>query len=657
MRNAHAESKGGTLTSVMIRVVVSCMFVMSAPVLAQKEAGAKDPVDEAKPPIATLQEIVIVGTRSERPLAESPVQVQVIKKEDIAAAADTNAADAVSRIVGVHIDTTVRTGSSPQIQGFGSKHVLVLIDGRRANGRLADDFDLSRIPASQIERIEVLKGASSILYGSDAIGGVINIVTKRPAKGFAGELTVSRDSLHRDEAAFGLSAGNDYVRARIDASHQRGPSFDIDANDAGQTGYGFERSNGTLNLEVSATNRLKFITMLSSEDSGSEGIAVGSGGAVLDRTSKGRGRSGAVGAVYEPSDASEIRMEFGESQRVYGFKDDQRDADRLDRRLDSEEQSRDTSVIASHSFSAAHETVAGVEYADQEFVSNQMSEGPRERQRTNAFLQHEWEALDNVTLVPGVRHDDDSQFGGQLSKALAIRSDIGNTVVVRASYGEGYRAPSFSELYLRFENLSSNYQVQGNPDLQPESSRNYQLNASWEPDERFWFSVGVFENRVRDLIATIRTQPTGVLLINYANVDKVLSRGVEASGRWQFERSLSLGLDYTFLDAMDEVRKRALEGRPMHSGVTRLRYDHVGSGFNAALSMNLVGKRPYYIEERGTTRTEWAKSYRSVGVRFGKTLGERLELFAGGRNLTDENQETYHPVPPRSWFGGATATF
>lgn len=601
-----------------------------------------------------IPEVVIIGTRSERPLKDATVPVRVVHRKDTQAAGDTTAAEAVSRVVGVQIDTTTRTGQTPQIQGFGSKHVLVLVDGRRVTGRLADDFDLSRIPVSSIERIEVLKGASSVLYGSDAIGGVINIVTRKPRQGLHGETQLSRDTLNRNEAGFSVSGGNDRVTARLNANHQKGPSFDLDPKDIATTGNAYERNIVQFQLNGKITPNLNLSTKMEGDETTTNGISIGAGNSVIDMKTKGQGRTAAVGGTYFLGDASEVRIDLGESRRKYELLDDQREGTASDRHLTSKEITHDGSAIVSSRFTPGHETTAGVEVSDQTFSNNQIRNGSKSRTRESLFAQHEWSIVPHFRIAPGLRYDVDSQFDEQLSKALAIRFDPNGDVIIRTSYGEGYRAPSFSELYLSFANQARGYRVEGNPNLTPERSRSIQSSVAWQATTDLWFSLGVFTNKVHDLIGTVRSQPADVLLIDYANIDSVLTKGIETAARANINKNLSLGFDYTFLEARDEANQRMLEGRAMHSGSIQTRYEDV-SGFSAAIAMGLVGRRPFYTQTPTGLTTDWARSYRSVNLRLAQNFGETFEVFGGVKNLTNETQEKFTPVPPRAYFGGVSA--
>jgi outer membrane receptor for ferrienterochelin and colicins len=599
-------------------------------------------------------EIVVIGTRAARPIKDSPVPVRVIDKREIEAAGDATAADAMTRIAGVQVDTAVRTGQTPQIQGFGSKHVLVLIDGRRADGRSTDDFDLARIPASSIERIEVLKGASSVLYGSDAIGGVINIVTRRPKRGLHAGARASRDSLGRNDGLLSITGGGEAATARLDASHQLGPAYVLEPDDAATTGNAYERNNVQLEVIGTPTEGVELSARAFGDEATSEGVALGAGKALIDMRTNGAGRGGKVGARFRGDDG-EVRLDAGESRRTYRLRDDQRGDDASDRRLDSREVTRDGTLLGSLAYAGVHETIAGVEAARLRFESSQIRDEVKEKGRGSVFLQHEWRPLDSLRLVPGARLDHDSQFGEQLSKALAARFDPIETVVLRASYGEGFRAPSFSELYLSFANQARGYRVEGNPELAPERSRSVQASVAVQPDADLWLSLGGFVNQVRDLIGTVRTQPSGVLLVDYANIESVRTQGVEASGRARVGGKLTLGLDYMFLEARDEARDRMLEGRAMHSGNVLARYESAEKGVNAAFVMALVGRRPFYTESPTGSSTHWARAYRAASLRFAKRFGETLELFTGIRNLTDETQEKLAPIPPRSYYAGVGA--
>jgi outer membrane receptor for ferrienterochelin and colicins len=408
---------------------------------------------------------------------------------------------------------------------------------------------------------------------------------------------------------------------------------------------------------VRPRERLELSVAVASEDATSAGVGLGAGRTLLDRDSKVRGRSERLGARYRTEDDGELRLELSEAERVYGFAEDHRESERLDRRLDSREDSRELSLVGSQSYLSAHETVLGVEGGMQQFESNQMASGSKQRDRSSAFTQHEWRPMSGLALVPGVRYDHDSQFGEQLSKAFTLRVDPVETVQARISYGEGYRAPSFSELYLDFDNQAVNYRVRGNEDLRPETSRSVQASLSWQANADLWLSVGVFGNRVKDLIATQRRQPDGVLLIDYANVDSVRNQGVEASGRVRSAKGLTLGFDYTFLEARDETRRRQLEGRAMHFGSVQARHEAQSLGLTTAFVMSLVGRRPIYVDMPSGQTTEWAKAYRAATLRIEKRVGENLQVFTGVRNLTDEAQERLHPALPRSYFAGTGASW
>ncbi len=604
-------------------------------------------------------EVVVVGTRSARALKDSTVPVRVISRKELDAAGDITAADALARTPGVLVHTSYR-GQTVEIQGLSSKHVLVLVDGKRVLGRLGDEFDLSRIPAEQIERIEILKGASSVLYGSDAIGGVINVIMRRPKKGWRARARTSHDSLGRDELSLTSTGGYHSLHSGLGVVRQQGPAYDLNKSDLDTTANAYDKLSGTFEVGVDVNDDFSLAVEFSRELLATSGVST-RGRAIIDRASQAAGGSAKVSSSYHPGEHDELRFELYESQYNVESTEDQRRATDLDRRQFAAERLREASVIFSREFNPQHLSIIGAETQIQSIESDRVTDAGRGRARHSGFLQHEWRpgSVPGLRIVPGWRIDRDSQFGVSRTKALALRFDLTPEIVWRLSYGEGYRAPSFTELLLDFQNPSVGYRVAGNPELRPERSKSVQTGLTWEPWSLLWMSLSIFENRVRDLIAANgqKRDGEGTLLYTYANQERVLTRGVEVSGRLRVRDQWTLGLDYTFLRARDETKARTLAGRPQHSGTAQVYYSLPASGWGASLTTNFVGKRPVYVEGVTGEVTDWAAANRLSNLRLHKKWGQIFEIFGGIRNITNEYDSMFNPVAPRSYFTGIGATF
>lgn len=613
------------------------------------------------PEIVLGQETIVVsGTRTPRALKDLPVAVQVIRRDDIQKSGDTTAADAVSQ-AGLTTTPSFR-GVGATIQGLSAAHVLVLVDGKRMGGKLAGTDDLERIPSEQIERIEVLKGASSVLYGSDAIGGVINIITKRPPLGVSGRSRITHSSNGREELSLGAGRGSETYRAGFFADHRRGEPFDLDTSDMDTTGSGFRKTRGGIDLDADLTGSFSLNSGVQVERLVTDGISTTAGGAVIDRET----RTDVHSIMLEPkmsiSKTEELRFELRGSRTVDVYEEDQRSDDALDKREDSTEWLREGALVYSNQVTATNEFVAGIDGLVQSMTSDRLDSGRGSRVRKSLMFQHEWRDSQSprLYLVPGVRVDHDSQFGRKATKKIAVRYDLSTSVIVRASYGEGYRAPTFKETLLDYENQSVGYHISGNPDLRPEQSQSAQLGVARTISKHLWASLTLFDNQIRDLITTeVQSETAGKTTFTHVNAERVRTSGVETSVRVTSPVGIFAGLDHTLMRARDLSRDRDLGGRPKHAGSARLGYeDHDDEkGFTAVMSLTAVGPRQEYAMERGSEFSSRASAFRSLSLRLARHIGRSFELFVGGRNLTNEYDKTSNPVAPRNYYGGAAAVF
>jgi outer membrane receptor for ferrienterochelin and colicins len=604
--------------------------------------------------------IVVTGTRAPRALKESVVPVQVIGRDEIERAGDATAADSVARTSGVIVLPDVR-GSGASIQGLSSKHVLVLVNGRRMAGRVTSGDDLERIPADQIERIEIVKGASSVLYGSDAIGGVINVITRPPRRGIAARVRTSHDSLQRNEGAAAIDVGNAAARGQLQATRRVGAPYRLEGGDGPSTaGSGYDARSLRLDVEAEASPAWRIGGAYGYESQRTRAVSATGGGAVLDVGGRTETQTVSLTPQVELSSHEQLRFDVRGSRLVDFYDVDQRRADALDRHERSSERLTEGGLTYSNAFNERHELVAGVEGLNQRYGSDRLGAGEEKRDRTSAFAQDEWRPGEarRLYVVPGVRVDHDSQFDENVAKNLALRYDLTPALVARASYGEGYRAPSFTELYLDFQNPGVGYEVIGNPDLRPERSQSVQASLAYAFSSATWLSLGAFDNRIRDLITTAARAQTGdKLTFAYVNAERARTRGFELAAHARADGGLEAGVAYTFLRARDLTQDRALADRPQHSGSVLAGYEHRGAGFATTATMTVVGKRPEYVEVGDADETHAAAGYRRLDLHARQRVGADVELLATGRNLTDEHQASFNPAAPRSYEIGLGAHF
>ncbi len=605
---------------------------------------------EATPPAARdapaeLESIVVTGTRTEHRQSDSPVPVQVISARDIVRSGARDVAELLEREGAVHVGRAAGRGTTIEIQGLSSEHVLVLVDGRRLNGRINGAIDLSRLRLAGVERIEIVKGPSSALYGADALGGVVNIITRdepEPASlRLRGGSQAQEAFTHAGLATrrWQLQGAGGYTRAR---------GYDLDPARAGEDGA----DTAGLVLSASASRPLgrhgdlglDFAWQLDD----SQRLDSGSGGALYDTTKRIEAVRGAVAPRFAVA-GGELRLEAWYQRYHDQFLQLQRGSDGNS----TDEETLDQVAAAGLQFDRGfgdHRLIVGAEHQLERLEADRIAQRA-ERDRQALFAQDEFTLLDGrLSLVPGLRYDRDSQFGDQFSPKLALRLELAADWLLRASYGHGYRAPDFKQLLLRFENGAAGYRVDGNQDLQPESSRGANLALTWLPGPRTEMHLSAFGQRVRDLIDIVLVESGEVQRYSYANISSARLWGAELQAQWRPRPPLQLRLGYSYLHSRDEDTGEALSGRPAHRV-------HAGVYLQQArwalgLRGNWVGERRFTVDTANgpPTAAGTASAYSLFDLRGVWRGWPAAEFALGIKNLFDAGDPDYLPITPRSTY-------
>lgn len=632
-------------------------------------AVAAEPIDEE-----VAEEVVITGTRTPTPRAESPVTTEVISRQDI----ESSGADTLAQLLEIQAGVQVYQGFGASVgvrlRGHESKHVLVLVDGQRTVGRVGGIVDLQRFPLDRIERVEIVKGASSALYGSDALGGVINLVTRGSRKGLEGDLTVSAGSYVTERvsdertplgAAAGALAGLDHLSLDAALGLRRGEA-DVRA-DLSLLGYdptpatpegpatagnGMKQAQAGLRgvWKMPGHNQIEASGVWLSRDS--LGTDAPGTGAVMDRLNRTETVDVTVGAlgVLHP------RWRLQSSLHGSWFRDQLRTDQRGTDALDAYSETRETLAEARLQVLAQpwdrYGFTAGVDLLAEDLAADRLVEGDGDRQRGAVYVQGDlrpkWGR--RFMVLPGFRVDADSRFGAFGSPKLAIRVDPAEALSVKMSFGAGYRAPDFRELFLYFENPGANYRVEGNPGLLPERSWGVTLDVETRPHDEVTVTVSGWYDDVTNLIQPTLFQDatTGTpQVFQYANVGRAAVRGASAVvGLGQGPISGSLG--YTYVNAWDLDLERPLSGRPAHQATASVRAAHKPSGLEGSVRSALVGPRPFDDGDQ----TLIAPTYLNFDAQAAVRIRDRVRIFVGVDNLLDAGDRLLDPLRPRRLYAG-----
>lgn len=633
-------------------------------------------------------EVVITGSRREERLAETTVATEVIGAEQIQGSGAETVAELLEEQPGIDVFDDVR-GQSVRLGGLDPEHVLILVDGERTVGRINGGLDLSRYTLDEVERIEIVRGASSALYGSDALGGVINIITRRAEDDWElrGRATYGYTDRHRSNLRSNFQGGpradddgqtlprDGYSGtydlsvtagrrarnwdARVSVGYHRLDAFDLDPRDAASNGTESTQWTASGRARVRLTSRadLHIRAGYSFRDTG----AIDQRGRVLfDRLTRTED--------LQVSVAPEVRLRNGlgmvRASIAYSRFSDQFLL-RLQENPPPTPSSKTTEDLLSvglrwaYPINDSHSLNIGYD-AFMERLDSQRLQRPGNRGRLAPYIQHEWTVSTEPYFVIslGARVDADSWFGSAVSPKLALRFDPNDDIVIRASVGRGFRAPDFRELLLNFsDNESIGYVVEGNPDLRPESSWSVNGGIEYRPHRRVWLALLGHFNRVDDLITTdtVGMRQSGATLYSYINIDEAQTAGGELRLRYRPIDEFEIDAGYTYLDARNLRDDSRLPGRARHRASLRMVYEHEGSDTRFLWRSQLVGPRAFTARnDAGDLEEVFSESYLSLDLRAEKRFGDHLKLFVGADNVMN-NGGVYLGVRPRTYYIGIAA--
>lgn len=599
---------------------------------------------------------VVSASRTELRPADSPVPASVITRQDIERSGARDLAELLALDPAVRVDRGVG-GAGVSIQGLEAQQVLILVDGQRLVGRVDGVLDVSRIPVDRIEQVEIVRGAGSVLYGSDALGGVINIRTRRAQRRIEADVSAQYGALRAaDVRAF---AGTSLRRAAISLSagvHRR-DAYDLDPSTPGTSGSGYLTWQVSGRADLRPHDRLKLVASGEYMRRRQDGVDEFPGGAVLDRTNL----TETALAQLTP----ELRLQritLRTSLQYSFFRDqfrlDQRRSDALNQYQDTREHLARLDVQLDARLPARHLLTSGGEVLYERLYSERLSGGVGDRVRGAVYVQDQWtpEGPLRASLVPALRFDADSQFGQALSPKLALLLQALPWLTLRASYGAGFRAPSFKELLLRFENPGAGYVVTGNLQLKPETAHGVNVGVELTPLPALTVSANFYHNTLSNLIQfdVAAGSTMGMQAFQYENIASAYTQGVEVGARLALGSVLRLDAAYVLTDARDAESGQELAGRPRHRGNLALSARSSEGELTFLVRAALIGQTPYYADDDGDGTEERidAPPYFPLEARLAVRVQKHVDCFIGMQNILDTGDKRFIQVPPRMAYLG-----
>jgi outer membrane receptor for ferrienterochelin and colicins len=623
--------------------------------LAGMAAAAEEPVNPAAS--QQLDQVVITATMTERDIEKAPGAIEVITRREIEETGAKTLADALEGATGLIVgrNEAGRT-KSPNIRGTGKRHSLVLIDGRRMSSGYKDFMDIDQIPLDIVDHIEVVRGAASALYGSDAIGGVVNVITRKTPEKLAAGLTL-QGGMHG-----GQGGGESKIRGSIGDSVGR-VGYLIAGSYAGKNGWdgdgripddgddetlgaaagrvGFtinERNNLLAGFEYTKKERdgMRFF-----ENKTQERDAVDQN---LNYFAQYNANPDALSnLMLRASHAgNDTRIKMSRSVNLTPEEDAKRGLDLFEGRL--------TRVMFDK-----HVVTAGLDFRREAIELATGALRNADADNTSAYLQDEYQILEPLYLLVGIRFDNHSDFGSRWTPRTSLVYSLRDNLRIKASYGTGFRAPGLSELHVTTWGKMGKEVFENNPALNPEKSQTYEIGIEGET-KRFRGSVTAFKNEITDLIEAVYYKTTGVgpgsvRYSRYQNISEADIQGVEMEGRVTLPAGFSISANAAWLEAENKLTGGKLEDRPDWAGQLKLAYDNKGMGLNSNIRMDYIGER--YFNEGVQS------GYALLNLYLSKELSRRVKLFGGIDNIfnTRKEKDNVVYVEPTLFYTGVSVAY
>lgn len=580
----------------------------------------------------TLRDTVVSATLSEHETRTAPASVTVISRDELENRNATDLLDAVRGSPGITLSPRQIGGRKTlALRGLEGKHTLTLIDGRRISpsddvvGH--SDYQYGWLPVSAIERIEIIRGPMSTLYGSEALGGVINLITRQPKDKWIGSLMLS---------------GSD----RLDGEGGNGSQGSLFA--AGPLG---ERV--TLRVNAEAANRSAVPDKDApkySEIEGRKSRTAGLGGTVklteaqsLDvQWSQGDERR-EYDDVTRAGQAYENRYDIEKSQASLAWKGEfgswrtqvrayRSEIDITNKRTNDVAATRPQNISDEvvDAFAALKLTgqvlTIGGEYRNETLENNGLVGGKDSAKHKALFVQDEIALGRNLMLTAGVRGDEHEYFGFEASPRAYLVWEASPELVIKGGYGHAFKAPTLKQISPSYVGAEGPHTFLGNADIQPETSDSLEIAADWKRGP-LNLRATLFQTRIDDLITYRLIKQVGPRrTYRYDNIDKATIKGLETGFTWNLAPGLVWNTDLTLLRTRNETTGKELDDRPGTTLASVIDWQ-IGSGWSSRGAVEHYGKQSSSAGD--------LPAYALWNACVGKRFDKNLSLRAGVNNLTD----------------------
>lgn len=647
---------------------VSPFSLASAAIAADRDQEARRAAAEREA-AAAGEEIVVTATYTPKEIADAPATMSVVPGTELRRRPVQDLAEALENEPGIAINGIGMTRRGISIRGMSNEHLLTLVDGRRINDAASNmahvDFDLGWVPSIAVDRIEVVRGPLSALYGSEALAGVVNVITRRPTERFEASvlgLAGVRDGSGGNTGQLaalaggpiagnaGLVAWGEYRRRERTQSPLDPQQSELESREA---------SSGSIIgwWEPAAGHRIELGQAYVDDDRARDTITTGSRPVYYEYQDH-ITRSQTHGSYTGAGDWGEVQLRAYRSvlERV-----NERDRGQAPTQPTKATDTVADGRVTANLFARNRLTVGG-EHRHEKLKDATVNAAGRSSVNHDAlFIQNEWTIQPGVSLTLGSRFDHHPAYNWQTSPRGYLVVEPIEGLTLRGGAGKAFKAPSLKQLSLGYVTVAAGgrFIITGNPELEPETSTAYEAGAAYYG--RGWNAgATLFQNDLEGLVQTICVEYCGIRGRErraYVNVDQARIRGLEVSGEVNPVSGLSLSASYTYVDPQDLSAGRELAERPNHTASVKLAWQPTN-----ATELNIrgryVGKQTLYQDNVPVQLDD----YNLWSLDVSHDLSDAFTLKAGIDNvfkvrLAETSALYTFAEPGRVFFVGLGANF
>ena len=538
-----------------------------------------------------LEEVVVTATKTLRQLSTLPMPAKLITKEEIAKSSSTKLSDILDDQPGIFIVPDFGGGNGIQIQGLDSQYTLLLIDGSPIIGRQSGTLDLDRISIGNIEQVEIIKGSSSSLYGTDALGGVVNLITSKAKDSISAEASYKISTFNTNDISVNLgkiSQNGDNLNFYFNSFNSNG--YDLNDDPILNTVEPYKSYTGFLRHNFKK-NKLSYFSSVRIYNENQDFR--------LDENSYGKNIINELGINSSINYIKNKNYKLIFENYYTNYKNDEEF--RLNQNSIEESffnQSLFKSELRSiYTINKKNTLTFGLGFYSELLKRNNFYREEVSQNSFNYFVQYEGFIFENTNYVFGARYDQYDEYESEFSPRFAIRTQINDNVSSKISIGKGFKTPDYRQLYFNFSNSSSGYSVIGfnaakeiisnlqslgqisnliisqdefEGKLKPETSISFNLGFNIKTNKSTVFDINFFRNQISNLIdyKIIASKVNGQSIFSYYNLNKVYTQGIEFNSTSTVFNDIEISIGYQFLEAKDNDSKNQIKNGEVFARMT-----------------------------------------------------------------------------------------